>query len=402
MASVSELTEFRPRSCWLEIDLDALVHNLERVRRHRPSGSRILAVVKADAYGHGAEMVVRTLAENDVEYFGVATLEEALELRGFGVQSNLLIMGHLATFNVDRILEHDLTPLVFSYRLLRALNEEGKRRNTVVPVHVKVDTGMGRLGLLPEDLDDYLEELGGLDHVRLEGVATHLAQAGEDREYTREQMNEFQAIRDRVRRAGLDPEYWHAMNSAAVFSEGPAGGNMVRPGISLYGYPPHDGVDPSGLEPIMQVKTKMADYKRLPAGKGISYGRIDRPEEPVWVGVLPLGYADGYSRRMTGRAHVLKRGRRCPVLGRICMDMTMIELDAEDDPEETVTVMGRDNGRELWANKLAAWSDTIPYEILSNFSSRLPRLYFRGGEPIAVKTEREVRRLNDAREDPSA
>lgn len=396
MASVEELTRFRPRSCWLEVDLDALTHNLDRVREALPEETGILAVVKADAYGHGAEMIVRTLSDRGVSLFGVATLEEALKLREFGISADLLIMGHLATFTVDQLLEHRLIPMVFSYRLLKALNREGRNQNRTVPIHLKVDTGMGRLGFLPEDLPGFLDELNELSHVRLEGVATHLAEAGENSDYTEEQFKRFESVRTRIHDAGLEPTYWHAMNSAAIFSDGPGGGNLSRPGISLYGYPPHDDVEVPNLRPILQVKSKMADYKRLPAGQGVSYGRVFQPDEPTWIGVLPLGYADGYPRRMTGQAYVLKRGRPCRVLGRICMDMTVIELDEHDDPEETVTIMGRDGDHELWADTLAEWSSTIPYEILSNFSSRLPRLYFRGGDPVALKTEQGVRALRDA------
>jgi alanine racemase len=390
---VPELIQERPRSCWLEIDLDALRHNAERLRaRMRPDAS-MLAVVKAEAYGHGAEMVARTLSRAGVESFGVATLEEALKLRQFGIEDPILILGHLATFTADRILEHNLTPVVFSFRLLQALNEAARKRDTRANVHLKVDTGMGRLGLLPDDLDAFLEEINRLEYVELEGVATHFAEAGENESYTDDQIRSFQSVRKTVGEYDLHPDYWHCMNSAALFSRDEPVGNLVRPGITLYGYSPHGGVPVDDLRPVMQVRTKLADYKQLPAGRGVSYGRTFVPDEPTWIGVMPLGYADGYPRSFSGRAHVLKGGRTCPVLGRVCMDMTIIKLDKQDDPEETVTVMGRDGPNELWATQLADWHDTIPYEILCSFSQRLPRIYLRDGEAIALKTEQTIQSL---------
>jgi alanine racemase len=388
---VPELIQERPRSCWLEIDLDALRHNYELLNRQLTPDQRLMAVVKAEAYGHGAEVVSRTLSQAGVDIFGVATLEEALKLRKFGIDDEILILGHLATFTVDRILEHDLTPVVFSFRLLKALQKTGKRYDKTIPVHLKVDTGMGRLGLLPHDLDDFLKELKSSKHVRLEGVATHFAQAGENENYTDEQVESFQSVAKTVQEFGLSPDYWHCMNSAALLSRDTVVGNMIRPGITLYGYPPNGSS--YQFKPVMQVKTKLADYKCMPAGKGVSYGRIFEPDEPTWIGVMPLGYADGYPRSFSNKAHVLKRGRSCSVLGRVCMDMTMIELDESDDPEETVTVMGSDGDRELWADELADWDSTITYEILSSFSDRLPRIYLNDEEAVAIKTEQSIRDL---------
>lgn len=393
METISELIHERPRSCWIEINLNALKSNVKRIRREMTPADTLLAVVKADAYGHGAGVVTRTLSEAGVNVFGVATLEEALKLRKADIREKIIILGHLATFTVDRIIEHQFTPVVFSFRLLKALNEAGRKRDRVIPVHLKVDTGMGRLGLLPDDVDTFLEELNQSSYVRLEGVATHFAQAGENPEYTREQIRSFQSVRETVLAHEMNPDYWHCMNSAALISRDENVGNTVRPGITLYGYSPHEKSSINGLKPVMEVKTKLADYKKIPAEKGVSYGRVFKPEQPTWIGVLPLGYADGYPRSFSQKAHVLKRGRECPVLGQVCMDMTMIKLDADDDPEETVTVMGRDGDRTLWADQLADWDSTITYEILSSFSQRLPRIYHENQRAVALKTENQMQNL---------
>lgn len=393
MESVPELIYDRPRSCWIEIDLDALVHNLNAVKNQVDDQSGLLAVVKAEAYGHGAEMIARTLTEEGVDFLGVATLEEAIKLRDFGIDAKILIMGHMATFNVDVMLDYDCIPFVFSYRLLHALNEEANKRDQRIPIHLKVDTGMGRLGVLPADVGGYLDEIEELDGVYLNGVATHFAEAAENRDYTDSQIDQFEELQETIRDRGLSPEYWHCMNSAAIFSRTEDVGNLVRPGITLYGYQPTPNLPNDALRPVMQLKAKMADYKEVPPGRGVSYGREFKPEEPTWVGVLPLGYADGYSRHFSQTAHVLKRGRKCRVLGSVCMDMTMIELDAADDPEETVTIMGRDGDESVWADQLAEWNSTIPYEILCSFSDRLPRIYIRDGESVALKSEQGVKEL---------
>lgn len=393
MEPVPDLIHDRPRSCWIEINLDALRNNLRRVATLSSPDTSLLAVVKAEAYGHGSELVAETLSDAGVDVFGVATLEEALALRQHGISDKILILGHLPTFTVERIVEHDLTPFVFSFRLLNALNEEASKRDRTVPIHLKIDTGMGRLGLLPEDVEDFLVELKNASNVELEGVATHFAQAGENTDYTDRQINEFNTVRDTIWSHELDPSFWHCMNSAALLQRNKPVGNMVRPGITLYGYLPHGNVKLDGLEPVMEVKTKLADYKQLPPGKGVSYGRKFQPEEPTWIGAMPLGYADGYPRSFSNKAHVLKRGRRCDVLGNVCMDMTMIRLDENDDPEETVVVMGQDGDKSVWADQLADWNSTIPYEILSSFSQRLPRIYHKNNQAIALKTEQTIKRL---------
>lgn len=380
----------RPRSCWLEIDLDALTRNLETVRDSIEDHQSILAIVKADAYGHGAEVISKTLADGGIDFFGVATLEEALKLRDKGLEEEILIMGHMATYNVDELFEHELTPMIYSYRLLHAINDEANKRGLTKQIHIKLDTGMGRLGLKPEDTEGFLKELQTLDGVKLDGVATHFAQAGENPDYTEQQIRAFEELRTMIENFGFEPEFWHAMNSAAIFSESSFTGNLVRPGISLYGYPPDPGMDINGLDPVMQARCMMADYKQVAPGHGISYGRIFQPEEPTWIGVLPIGYADGYSRLLSGQAHVIKDGIPRDVLGNICMDMAIIQCKENDNPEGIVTLMGRDGDEELWADEIADWLGTISYEVLSGFSQRLPRLYFEDDAIVAQKSEQGV------------
>lgn len=395
MASVRELTDPRPRSCWVEVDLEALEHNCREMQKQIPTGGEMLAVVKAEAYGHGAAMVSRTLSKLGVSYFGVATLEEALKLREFGIDDRLLIMGHTTTFNAEEMVRADLTPMIFSYRMLNALNEAGEKLNRKANIHLKIDTGMGRLGLRPEAVEDYIGELKKRAHVNLEGVATHFACAGEDESYTEQQRKEFLQVKKIIEATGVEPYYWHSSNSAAILSDNLVceEDNLFRPGITLYGYPPNDKVKIPDLKPVMSLKSMLADYKKLPAGVGISYGRTFTPEEPTYIGVIPLGYADGYPREYSDLAYVLKGGQRKPVRGRVCMDMTVIELDEDDDPEEPVTLLGAEGGEELWAGKLAEWSDTITYEVLSRLSRRLPRVYRQKGELVAIKTERKVHLL---------
>lgn len=382
----------RPRSGWLEINLNHLSHNLQVIRSLLPNNQSVLAVVKANGYGHGAEMIAEHLEKNGVRHFGVATLEEAIKLREHGINETILIMGHMATYNTDLLFEYDLTPMIYSYRLLQAISKEANKQNEPKSIHLKIDTGMGRLGLRVEDVPRFAEEIRLHGSIELEGVATHFPVAGENNSYTQTQVKKFESVVHDLHEQNINPEWIHAMNSAAVISDETETGNLVRPGISLYGYSPLDGTHET-LKPVLQAKCKMADYKRIKAGHGVSYGREWIPDETTWIGVLPIGYADGYSRLLSGKAHVLKNGEERAVLGNICMDMTVIECSEEDDPEQTVTILGKDGPGELWADTLAEWNGTISYEILSRFSERWPRLYFLDDELVALKSEQGIKRF---------
>ncbi len=400
MESVPEIKDPRTRSCWIEIDLDNLLHNNQLIQDRLPEKGSVLAVVKADAYGHGASMIAHTLNQNGVDFFGVATLEEALKLRKFGIDSNILIMGHTTTFTVNQMITAKLTPVIFSYRMLKALDKEAARLGTKATIHLKIDTGMGRLGLLPEAVPAYLKELKRCNNIKLQGVATHFACASEDPKYTTSQLQRFKRLQKLFEQHGLKPDYWHIDNSAGIFCRDHQTfqSNLFRPGITLYGYPPDENLDIPGLKPVMSLRSKLADYKQLPAGMGISYGRTFIPEKPTQVGVIPLGYADGYPRSLSNRSYVLKGGQEKPVRGSVCMDMTVIELNPQDDPEETVTLMGEDNGAELWADQLADWDNTITYEVLCRFSSRIPRVYFKNRQAVAIKTDQTIHFLTATKE----
>lgn len=353
-----------------------------------------MAVVKAEAYGHGAEIVTKTLSDSGVDFFAVATLEEALKLRRFGIQDRILIMGHTATFKADEMLNQNITPMIYSYRMMQALQKEAAHQNIKTNIHLKIDTGMGRLGLLPNELPAYLEELKNCSNLNLEGVATHFPVAGENDSYTLQQYSEFEEIKKMVRKYKFSPKYFHSNNSAAIFSDSPPNNGLVRPGLTLYGYSPLEKLKITKLKPVMQVKSKLADFKCLPPGKGISYGRTFVPKKPTWIGVIPVGYADGYPRDFSNRGYVLKSSRRRPILGNVCMDMTIIELEENEDPEGTVTLMGKDGEESLWADDLAKWHDTITYEILTRFSQRLPRIYIKNQKAVAIKTEQGITECN--------
>ena len=386
----------RPRSCWLEIDLDALERNLSYIEETLPGRQSVLAVVKAEAYGHGAEIVAEVLENAGIKIFGVATLEEAIKLREHGINASILIMGHMATYNVSELFKYNLTPMIYSYRLLQAIAEEARNQEKVKDVHLKIDTGMGRLGLRVKDVLRFAQKIKTYQSVHLAGLATHFPEAGENPDYTENQIEQMETITDTLRDHDFDPQWVHSMNSAAVFSEDRFHGNLVRPGISLYGYSPL--AEPiQGLEPVLQARCKMADYKKVEPGHGVSYGREWVPDQPTWLGVLPIGYADGYSRVLSRKAHVLKNGEKRPVLGNICMDMTIIQCYKDDDPEQTVTLLGRDGNQELWADQLANWNGTIPYEILSRFSARWPRLYFKNDQLIALKSEQGIEQFDPPR-----
>ncbi len=376
----------QPRGCWIEVDLDRLLHNLRVIRDESPEDSTVLAVVKADAYGHGAEVVAETLAEGGVEFFGVATLDEATKLRRIGIDQRILVMGHMVPEATDRLLRQNLDLMLYDPAILPQLQQSADQLNTKANIHLKVDTGMGRLGILPEQVPDLLDRLREFDRVRLAGIATHFPVAGENPDYTSRQIETFESLQKKHPDLESEALHWHCSNTAAVFSDLPTSGSMIRPGLSLYGYAPEAIRRPTELRPVLQVRTVLADEKTVPPDFGVSYGRTFQPEENLPIGVLPVGYADGYPRVLSNRAHVLVKGEKRPVRGNICMDMTVIELEADDSPDSVVTLMGESGDRSLWADELAEWAGTIPYEILTGFRARIPRIYFRNGDPVKKKT----------------
>lgn len=366
------------RPTYVEIDLAALTRNLETVKS-RATGSRVLAIVKADAYGHGAPHIAKALEKAGVELFGVAMVEEGEELRRAGVVSPVLVLGGVYPGQEEDLLRLDLRPTVFDLGLARRLNDIAIEKGQVVPYHLKIDTGMGRVGFRPEELPHVLAELSALPALEMEGIASHFALADELQcSFTDEQISVFRRCLDLVRKEGFAPAYIHISNSAALFSRKIPECNTVRPGIVLYGaYPSPEFEREIDVEPVMSFRTRIAQIKDVPSGTGVSYGHRFRAERPTRLAAIPVGYADGFNRKLSNAGEVLIRGKRARIAGTVCMDWTL--LDVTDVPGasvgDEVTLLGRDNGNVISAQEWADTIETIPYEIFCQISKRVPRLY---------------------------
>lgn len=361
-----------------KIDLSALEHNFREVAL-RAEGRRILAVVKASAYGHGAIAPARRLRELGASMLGVALVEEGKELRNAGIDAPILIMGSLFPEQAEAIAALQLTPTVFSLPLARKLSAEAERLKTTVAVHVKIDTGMGRIGIAPEDAPDFIAALRALPNIEVQGLMTHFADADlRDKAFAEKQVGRFSAVLTELESRGISIPLRHAANSAAVMDFAQALFTMVRPGIMLYGYNPLERRSPGiALQPVLSLVTRIAFVKKVPAGVPVSYGRTFVTKRESLIATLPIGYADGFSRALSNKGEALVRGKRVPVAGRVCMDMCM--LDVTDVPGvaegDEAVLIGAQGGERITADDIAAKTGTISYEVLCGISGRVPRVY---------------------------
>jgi alanine racemase len=363
----------------LTVDLAALRHNYLQLRRRLSPEAKLLAVVKADAYGHGLVPAARTLATAGAEYLGVASLEEGLSLREAGLELPILLLMGIVPPESRAAVAAGLEVVLYRKDVAQALEEAGGSLGKKARVHLKVDTGMGRLGLNPPEVLPFLEGVKNFSHLEVLGLISHLATADEaDKTYTRKQLQEFLTLLSTARGQGWELPLSHIANSAALVEVPEAHFGMVRPGISLYGSPPAPGrswgVD---LKPVMSFATQVLQLKRLPPGSSISYGRTYITTDWCNLAVLPVGYCNGYPRLLSNRGEVLLKGHRAPIRGRVCMNLTMVEVS--DIPEvaegESVTLLGADGGERLTADDLAAWAETISYDIYCTLGSANPRRF---------------------------
>jgi alanine racemase len=360
-----------------EIDLGAVQRNLARFRAAVGQEVPVYGVVKADAYGHGAVPVARAL-EPLCNALAVSLVEEGLELRAAGIRAPIVVLGAYYGAHHDDVLAERLTPVVYDLGDLDRFADAAGRRGRRAEVHIKIDTGMSRLGVAAGDFAGALDRVRELVGVRLAGICTHFASADvPDPAATREALARFEACLAEARRAGFDGIVRHAANSAAAVRFPDARLDAVRPGLALYGAMPSRHVGLAGLEPALRLSTRIMAVHDIPVGTGVSYGGLWRAPRPSRVATLPIGYADGYPRHVQG-AEVLVGGRRVPVVGAVCMDMLMI--DVTDLPPAAaglggaVTLLGRDGAAEITVDELAGWAGTISYEILCGISKRVPRI----------------------------
>ncbi len=384
-------------STWVEIDLDALTHNIEEVRSRIGGALRVMLVVKADAYGHGAVEVARAAVEGGVDMLGVATLHEGIELRQAGVDAPILILSPPMENETAGVVEYDLSCTIPSLSIARALSRASAATGKTATVHVEVDTGMGRSGVLLDEAMPFVAAVAKLPGLALEGIFTHFPSSDEDLEFTRGQVDRFRELLSRLERKGVDAPLRHAANSGAVLGvpsslETPL--NMVRPGIVVYGLRPHAPMaDDMDLRPVMGFKSSIAQVRDLPEGHPVSYGRTYTTPRPMRVAVVPVGYGHGYSWRLSNAGEVLIRGRRAPIIGRVTMDVTMVDVDALPEVEvgDEVVLFGKQGDEEITVDEVAGRVGTINYEVICGIGKRVTRVYVRRGETIGLRTLTERR-----------
>lgn len=370
------------RPTWAEIDLDALAHNFSVIRERVGPGVKILAAVKANAYGHGSVECSRRLEKEGVDWFGVALPEEGAELRDAGITKPILCMGGAWAGQESLCLQQNLTPVAYRLDAVEALARAAKEAQKTIDIHVKVDTGMGRLGVRAGEVGEFCRALQRLENIRVDGLMTHLASADDEEqaEFTEQQLRRFATAVAAFREHGFAPAYVHAANSAGLFAFSSSVANMVRPGGTLYGFTADvlaASTETPPLRPVMSVYSRIMLLKRLPAGEKLGYGGTFETKRDSMIATIPIGYDDGYRRAFSNRARVIVRGKFAPVVGRVSMDLTII--DVTDVPQvaldDRVTLLGSEGNCSITAENLGVMANTISYEITCGISHRVPRVY---------------------------
>lgn len=383
---------------WAQIDLNAIRYNF-RVLRKLTGTAKILTVIKADAYGHGMLPVAKLLVQEKVDFIGLSNLTEGIALRKAGIKTPVLLFETTLPEQAKDIIDYKLTPTVCTYELAAALNRTAQKRKRAVDIHVKVDTGMGRLGIWHKQAPGFIRKLSRLRNLRIQGIYTHFPVADTDRAFTRRQIHQFTVLVEQLRKNGRHIPYVHAANSMGLAGYGTHLFNLARPGLMLYGLYPRPELEKKiSLCPAMSVHSRIIFLKRIKKGRSISYGRTFIAPRPMTVATLPIGYSDGYLRGLSGKADVLIGGKRCPVLGRVTMDQIVVDVSRVKNSRlgMPVVILGRQGKQpggsplkadrlpsggtsglreQVCAYELAQRARTINYEIVCSFGSRLPRVY---------------------------
>ncbi|AWI07243.1 alanine racemase [Clostridium drakei] len=379
---------FRPT--WVEVDLDNLTYNMKSIRKKSKS-KELIGVVKADAYGHGALEVAPILLENGATRLAVAVLSEGIELRKSGISCHIMILGLTPNTLMDDLLEYDIEPAVTSYEYASELSKAAQAKDKVAKIHVALDTGMGRIGFLPnENSIEEVCKISRLPNIEIESLFSHFCTADEmDKDYSHKQFEKYNSFYEKLQEKGVKMNMRDIANSAAIMELPETHYEGTRPGIILYGYYPSTEVDKKMLDikPVMTWKANIMHIKTLEKGEYIGYGRKFRTERKSVIATLPLGYADGYTRMLSGKAKVIVNGKFAPVVGNICMDQCMIDITEIEDIKvgDEVILMGSDGTLKFDADDMAPMLGTINYELLCMISKRVPRVYIKDGKITKVR-----------------
>lgn len=381
--SPNQLSKHRPT--WAEINLDALAANFQLVKNQVGLGVNVMAVVKANAYGHGAVECARRLEREGANWFGVALPEEGIELRTAGITQPILCLGGFWEGQAELCLQHALVPVVYRLDMLAAIDRAARDRGIVADVHLKIDTGMGRLGVRFDEVAPFAPQLKEFKNVRIDGLMTHFAAADEAscEALTQDQIRRFHDAVATFREQGFDPTFVHLANSAGIFAERGSWGNMVRPGGVLYGLW-RDILDPAhrdaNLRPVMSLHSRIMLLKWVPEGETVGYGCTFEASRKTLVATIPIGYDDGYPRGLSNRSHVIIRGLFATVIGRISMDLTLVDVTNVPDVKlnDEVVLLGESAGQSVTAEYLAKTAGTLSYEVTCGIGSRVPRVFVAG------------------------
>lgn len=365
---------------WAEVYLDRVAHNLRQIQDHVPPDTGLMPVVKADAYGHGAVQIAQVCIQEGASMFAIANTEEARQLRSAGFDQPMLILGEVVPAEIPDLVKHRIRPSIQTGKLAERIGREARDHQEPLPVHLAVDTGMSRLGASQEQATDLAGQI--VDHrwLKLEGVSTHLSSAydPDGGSYSYGQLEAFREVVEDLKSEGIKPDMIHVANSGGVFSYRESHFDLVRPGITIYGISPGRLSERAlDLQPALEWRTKLVHIKNVPAGRPIGYGRSYRVTEDSRVGVLSVGYHDGYQFQLSNNAEVIIRGHRCPVIGRVTMDYVMVDLEnvPDADPGDIVTLLGRDESEQINASELSERAGTIPYEMICSIGNRVKRIY---------------------------
>lgn len=363
------------------VDLNAVYHNIQEMRRLIKKGTKLMAIIKADAYGHGAVTIAKALDDKGIDAYGVAIIEEAVELREAGIKKPILILGYTPKEQYDLVVSYDVTQTVFQYEMAQALSEEAIKQGKTVKIHIKLDTGMSRIGF--KDNEESIKEIkriSVLKGIEIEGLFSHFARADEtDRSCTDIQLKRYLDFADKLENENIHIPVKHIANSAGIIEFPEANLDMVRCGISTYGIYPSEDVNHKDVKllPAMELKTHVIYVKEVEEGIGISYGATYVTDKKTRIATIPVGYADGYSRNLSNKGKVIIHGQYAPIIGKVCMDQFMVDVSGIDNVKQgdTVTLLGRDQDAYISSEELAEWSHSFPYELVCTVGKRIPRVY---------------------------
>jgi len=367
------------RHSFAEINLKSIEHNAREFLKHVPEDVSLMAVVKADGYGHGAVPAIKAAIKAGAKWAGVALVEEGIVLRQAGINDiSILLLGSWNENACAALDQYGITPIVYSPESLQSLNAYGKKAGKTMPTHLKIDTGMSRLGLSETQLDHFITNFNDYPYLKIEGILSHFSSADEeDQTFSQLQMERFQNAINKLK-TRCSPEWIHIANSPGTLQFPNAVGNLFRLGISLYGHPPCEHLKSTlNLQEALQWKSSIVQLQWFPANTPISYNRTYTTTQKTRIATVAIGYGDGYSRSLSNKAHVLIRGEKAPVVGRVCMDMTLIDVTHIRDVkiEDEVVLIGKQGDKQITTTNIADWMGTITYEVLCNISKRIPRVY---------------------------